>query len=49
MHSHRLKTMDRRIHPYYAGTEHVKFSPTGQALLAPSPEHSEVFGESHEG
>ena len=36
-------------HPYYAGTEHVGFSPTRQTLLAPSAKRREVFGESHEG
>ena len=36
-------------HPYDAGTEHVGFSPTRQALLAPSPKRREVLGESHEG
>ena len=39
----------RPWHPYYAGTEQVGLSPTRQALLAPSAERREVFGESHEG
>ena len=39
----------RPSHPYNAGTEHVGFSPTRQALLAPSAKRREVFGESHEG
>ena len=39
----------RPSHPYYAGTEHVGFSPTRQTLLAPSAKRREVFGESHEG
>ena len=39
----------RPSHPYYAGTEHVGFSPTRQTLFAPSAKTSEVFGESHEG
>ena len=43
-----LGTMDPP-HPYYAGTEHVGFSPAGQALLAPSAMRRAVFGESHEG
>ena len=34
-------------HPYYAGTEHVGFSPTRQTLLAPSANRrGELFGES---
>ena len=37
------------LRPYYAGTEHIGFSPTMQALLAPSAKRREVFGESHEG
>ena len=39
----------RPLHPYYAGTEHVGFSPTRQTLLVPSAKRGEVFGESHEG
>ena len=39
----------RPSHPYYAGTEHVGFSPTKQTLLAPSAKRRVVFGESHEG
>ena len=39
----------RPSHPYYAGTEHVGFSPTRETLLAPSTKRREVFGESHEG
>ena len=38
----------RPSHPYYAGTEHVGFSPTRQTLLALSAERREVIGESHE-
>ena len=34
---------------YNARTEHVGFSPTRQALLAPSAKRREVFAESHEG
>ena len=40
---------DRPSHPYYAGREHVGFSPTRQTLLAPSAKRRDVFGESHEG
>ena len=36
-------------HPYFAGTEHVGFSPTRQNLLAPTAKRREVFGVSHEG
>ena len=36
-------------HPYYAGTEHVGFSPTRQTLLAPSAKRREMFGESPKG
>ena len=39
----------RPLHPYNAGTEHVGFSPTRQALLAPSTKRREAFHESHEG
>ena len=39
----------RPSHSYYAGTEHVGFSPTRQALPAPSARRREVLGESHEG
>ena len=39
----------RPSHPYYAGTEHVGFSPTRQTLLAPSAKRREVFGQSHDG
>ena len=42
-HRHRLS------HPCNAVTEHVGFSPTRKALLAPSAKRREVFGESHEG
>ena len=38
----------RPSHSYYAGTEHVGFSPTTQTFLAPSAKRREVFGESHE-
>ena len=41
-------TIGPRI-PYSAGTEHVRFSPTRQTLLAPSEKRREVLGESHEG
>ena len=33
--------------PTMPGTEHFGFSPTRQALLAPSVSRREVFGESH--
>ena len=33
--------------PYYAATEHVGCSPTGQTSRAPSAERREVFGESN--
>ena len=36
-------------HPYNAGTEHVGFSPTRQALRAPSAKRREVFVESQRG
>ena len=39
----------RSSHPYYAGTEHVGFSPTRQTLLAPSAKRREVFDELHDG
>ena len=39
----------RPSHPYNGGTEHVGFSPTRQALLAPSAKRREVFDRSHEG
>ena len=39
----------RPSRPYYAGTEHVGFSPTRQTSRAPSTKRREVFGESHEG
>ena len=35
----------RPSHPYYAGTEHVGFSPTRQTLLAPRAKRREVFGK----
>ena len=44
----RMTIAIRPSHPYYAGTEHVGFSPTRQTLLAPSAKRREVFGESHE-
>ena len=34
----------RPSHPYYAGTEHVGFSPTRQTLLAPSAKRRAVLG-----
>ena len=39
----------RPSHPYYAGTEHVGFSPTRQTFLETSAKLREVFGESQEG
>ena len=39
----------RPSHPYYAGTEHVGFSPIRQTLLAPSAKRREALGESHKG
>ena len=39
----------RPSHLYCAGTEHVRFSPTRQIMLAPSVKRREVFGEQHEG
>ena len=44
MHGRSRMTIDN-----YAGTEHVRFSPTQQMLLVPSAKRREVFGESHEG
>ena len=37
----------RPSHPHNAGTEHVGFSPTRQALPAPRAKRREAFGESH--
>ena len=45
---HDRSRMIRPSHPHNAGTENVGFSPTRQALLAPSSKRREVFGESHE-
>ena len=36
LHVSSVKTMHRPSHSYNAETEHVEFSPTRQALLAPS-------------
>ena len=48
MHGHSRVTTDPR--PLYtAGMERLWFSPTRKALLAPSAEPREVFGELHEG
>ena len=44
----RSRMAPRSSHLYYAGAEHVGFSPTRQTLLAPSAKRREVFGESHE-
>ena len=38
----------RPSHPYNPGTEHVGFSTTTQALLAPRATRRGVFGESHD-
>ena len=46
---HGRSRMTIAIRPCNAGTEHVGFSPTRQALLASSAKRREVFGESHEG
>ena len=46
IHGRSRMTIDPRI--YYAGTEHVGFSPTRQKLLAPSAKRREVLGELHE-
>ena len=35
----------RPSHPYYAGTEHVRFSPTRQTSRSPSAKRREVLGE----
>ena len=35
-------------HPYKAGTEHVRISPTRQVLFPPCAKRREVVGESHE-
>ena len=37
------------LRPYYAGTEHIGFSPTMQALLAPSAKRREVFASRMKG
>ena len=39
----------RPSHPYYAGMEHIGFSPTRMTSHAPSAKRREVFGEKHEG
>ena len=44
-----ITTWYRPLHPLNARTEHVGFSPTRQALLAPSAKRRDVSGESHEG
>ena len=49
MHGRSRMTIDPCIPTYHAGTEHVGFSPTRQALFAPSEKRREVSGESHEG
>ena len=55
MHGHSRMTIGRSRmtidprKPYNGGTEHVGFSPTRQALLAPRAKHREVSSESHEG
>ena len=36
-------------HPYSAGTEHVRLSPTSQRWLAPSTKRREVLGEFQQG
>ena len=46
MHGRSRMTIDPRI--YYAGTEHVGFSPTRQKLLTRSAKRREVLGELHE-
>ena len=43
MHGRIRIAIDPRV--LYAGTEHVGFSPTRQALLAPSVKRREVFVE----
>ena len=48
MHGRSRKTIDPRIPTTGTGTEHVRFSPTTQRLLAPSAERREVLGESHD-
>ena len=50
MHGRGRMTINRKpSRPYNAGTEHARFSPTRQPLLAPSAKRREVSGESHEG
>ena len=49
MHGRSRMTIDPRIPLFNAGTEHVGFSQTRQALLAPSAKRREVPGESREG
>ena len=39
----------RPSHPYNAGTEHVRFPPTTQTLLASRAKRREVLDDSHEG
>lgn len=43
----KLLEQPRRRHAF-AGTDHVGFLPTRQALLAPNAKRREVFRESHE-
>ena len=49
MHGRSRKPIHRPSHPYNVGTEQVGFSPTRQALHAPSAKRREVLGGSHEG
>ena len=48
-HAGPLSYDHRPSHPSNAGTEHVGFSPTRQALLVPSAGRHGVFGEPHQG
>ena len=47
MHGRSRMTIDPRV-PTLPRTEHVGFSPTRQALLAPTAKLRDVFGEPHE-
>ena len=48
-HAWKRSYYHRLSHLYNAGKEHVGFSPTRQAFLAPSAKRREVFVESMKG
>ena len=49
MHGRSRMTIEHHIPSCIAGMEHVRFSPTRQALFAASAKRVEVFGASQEG